>query len=260
MPPLMLESAIVRPPAATYADGLSSAALGPPDLALARAQHDRYCAALERCGLAVTRLEPADAFPDSTFVEDTAVLTSHGAILTRPGAPSRLGEVDLIEPVLRERFATVDRIEAPGTVDAGDVCEAGDRYFIGVSERTNEHGANHLAEILARHGYGSVLIDIREVPGILHLKTGVTSLGDGRITLIDTLAGREEFAGYEVVRVHPRENYAANCLRINRHLVIAAGFPLLEQAVRAFGLPVIALEMTEFRKMDGSLTCLSLRY
>jgi dimethylargininase len=257
----MFTRAIVRPPAASFPHGLSSAGLGAPDTELARAQHERYCDALERCGLALTRLDPVEEFPDSTFVEDTAiVVTDSFAVLTRPGAPSRSGEVALIEPVLGSSFDVIHRIEVPGSVDGGDVVRVGERFFIGVSERTNAEGAGQLAALLRRHGFASTFIDVRDVPGILHLKTGISWLGGDRITLIDTLAGIDAFAGFDVVRVHPRENYAANCLRINDNVVIAAGFPRFEAAVRSFGVPVIALDMSEFRKMDGGLTCLSLRF
>lgn len=256
----MFSRAIVRPPAGNLADGLTSAALGPPDVAMALEQHARYCSALERCGVELIRLQPAAEFPDSTFIEDTAVVTERCAILTRPGAPSRLGEVALIEPLLAELFPVLHRIAEPGTIDAGDVCQAGEHFFIGVSERSNEHGARQLAELLAAHHYTSTLINIREVPGILHLKTGLSWLGDNRITLIDTLADFDAFRGYEIVRIHPRENYAANCLRINDHVVIAAGFPRLATALSTFGYPLLALDMSEFRKMDGALTCLSLRF
>jgi dimethylargininase len=258
--PSMLQHAIVRPPSPNLAEGLSSVDLGIPDVDLARAQHARYCAALEQCGLEVIRLEEDADFPDSTFVEDAAVVVGDGVVLTRPGAPSRTGEVARIEPVLRERFARIDAIVAPGTLDGGDVCQADERFFIGVSERTNEHGARQLAALVARHGFSATLVDIRRVPGILHLKSGMSWLGDGRMALIDTLIDRDEFRGCTLVRVPARERYAANCLRVNGHVLVAAAHPRFESAVRAFGYPVIALDMSEFRKMDGALSCLSLRY
>src|SRR5215468_433110 len=116
---MQLTRAIVCPPSATFPNGLTSTGLGAPDVALAQAQHARYCAALERCGLTLIRLPAADDFPDSTFVEDTAVVTARYAIIARPGAPSRSGETALIEPTLRELFGTCHRIEAPGTLDGG---------------------------------------------------------------------------------------------------------------------------------------------
>jgi dimethylargininase len=257
----MFSHAIVRPPPATFSRGLTSVPhLGAPDVAKALVQHAAYCSALEQCGLALSRLPPADDFPDSTFIEDTAVVTAQCAILTCPGAASRKGEVALNEPTLRALFEHRHRIEAPGTLDGGDVCQAGEHFFIGISERTNEHGARQLIALLAAYGHPSTLIDVCKVPGILHLKTGVSWLGDNRITLIDTLADLAAFRDYEVVRMHPKENYAANCLRINDHVVISAGFPRFESAVRELGYPVIALDMSEFRKMDGGLSCLSLRF
>ena len=257
---MKLRHAIVRPPSTAFPHGLTSAGLGAPDVSRALEQHAQYCAALEQCGLALIRLPPVAAFPDSTFVEDAAILTPHCAILTRPGAPSRSGEVALVEPTLREWFQACHRIEPPGTLEGGDVCQAGEHFFIGVSERTNENGARQLAALLARYGYTSTLIDIRAVPGVLHLKTGICSLGDNRLTLIDTMAGVTEFGGYDIVRLHPRENYAANCLRINDHVLIAAGHPRFDSALRELGYAVVALDTSEFRKMDGALTCLSLRF
>ena len=179
--------AIVRPPAATFADGLTTAGLGPPDLPAALAQHAAYVAALEACGLAVTRLPPDDRFPDSTFVEDTAVLARGLAVLCRPGAPSRAGEVEAIRPALDAFFPSSAAIEAPGTVDGGDVCEAGDHVFIGVSERTNEEGARQLASLLATRGLGSTLVDVRGIPGLLHLKSGIAWLGGRTLALTDAL-------------------------------------------------------------------------
>src|SRR5215210_5958759 len=125
--------AIVRPPAASFADGLTSSGLGRPDLALALEQHEAYCQTLERLGLSLLRLPPDDEFPDSTFVEDAAIVTNKGAILTRPGAPSRAGEVTAMGKALERWFPELDRIEPPGTVDGGDVCEVGPHFFIGLS-------------------------------------------------------------------------------------------------------------------------------
>src|ERR1700758_2321636 len=144
---MQIKHAIVRPPSATFARGLTSADLGAPDIARARAQHATYCDALEQCGVELIRLPADEAFPDSTFVEDTAVLTPECAVVTRPGAPSRGGETAAIEAVLLGWFSTCHRIEEPGTLEGGDVCRAGDHFFIGVSERTNADGAHQLAAL-----------------------------------------------------------------------------------------------------------------
>jgi dimethylargininase len=260
-PKIMLRHAIVRPPSGNFADGLTSAGLGPPDVALALEQHSRYCEALERRGLTVRRLPPDPRFPDSTFVEDTAVLTERGAILTRPGAPSRRGEVAGIRAAVTERFPRPAEIRTPGTVEGGDVCDAGDRFFIGVSERTNEEGARQLAAWLGERGYGASCIDIRGMPGVLHLKSGLAFLGDQRLVAIDELASHAALrhGEYEVVRVDPDESYAANCVRTNAAILIAAGYPRLERKLRELGYELDVVDASEFRKMDGGLSCLSLR-
>lgn len=252
--------AIVRSPATNFADGLTSVDLGKPDLGLALEQHAHYCAALEQCGLTLTHLPADPRFPDSTFVEDTAIVAARCAILTRPGASSRAGEVAAIEPVVRRMFTRIHAICAPGTLDGGDICQAGNHFFIGISERTNAEGARQLATILEQEGFTSAAIDIRGVDGILHLKSGISYLGDNRLVLIDALATRAEFRSCEIVRIAAEESYAANFLRINESVIVSAGFPQFESHVRAFGYPVVALDMSEFRKMDGALSCLSLRF
>jgi dimethylargininase len=256
----MLKHAIVRPPAANFADGLTSVDLGKPDFKKAQQQHAHYCEALQQCGLELTRLEADAAFPDSTFVEDTAVLTPDSAILTRPGARSREGEVVGTERALRHVYTRFRTITAPGTVDGGDVCEADGHYFIGLSDRTNEQGARQLADFLGEEGFTSMFVDIRGIHGILHLKSGISYLGDNRLVLIDAFVGNAAFNGYEIVVVEPEENYAANFLRINDRVILSSGHPQFEATVRKFGYPLIALDMSEFQKMDGALSCLSLRF
>jgi dimethylargininase len=257
---MKLTRAIVRPPCATFANGLTSAALGKPDFTEALRQHAAYCAALQRCGLTLTRLEADDDFPDSTFVEDPAVLTKNLAVLTNPGAPSRNGEVAGIARALTPFYSRIARIEAPGTVDGGDICQADDHFFIGMSERTNPEGARQLSEILGSEGFTSSILDIRNSSTILHLKTGMTYLGDRRIIAMEEIAGHPALANYDVIRVTATESYAANLLRINDYAILADGFPGVAAAVRDLGHTTLSLNMSEFRKMDGSLTCLSLRF
>jgi dimethylargininase len=252
--------AIVRPPAATFAAGITSSGLGPPNLTLALEQHEAYCRTLERLGLSLSRLDADTGFPDSTFVEDTAIVTSRGAVLTRPGAPSRAGEVASLGSALRLWFPDVDRIVATGTVDGGDVCEAGEHFFIGRSRRTNAEGAAQLAAWLSRRGLGSSIIDIRDMPGLLHLKTGVSWLGERRLLAIGSLARHEAFRQWEIVRVPDGEEYAANGIRVNAALLVARGFPATSALLGELGYEVVALEMSEYRKMDGGLSCLSVRW
>jgi dimethylargininase len=252
--------AIVRPPAPNFAEGLTSVKLGTPDNTLALQQHAAYCEALTVAGLSLTKLAPDERYPDSTFVEDTAVVTERGATITRPAAPSRAGEVESIKHALNGLFSTLHSIIEPGTVDGGDVCEAGSHFFIGISKRTNEAGARQLADFLATLDYSSSLIDIRNLSNILHLKSGLAYLGNNRLAVIDELAKREEFRDYELVAVNPDEEYAANCLEINNRIFIAAGFPKFEKRLSDLGYETIALEMSEFQKMDGGLSCLSIRF
>ena len=256
----MFRRAIVRPPAANFADGLTTADLGCPDLPLAMAQHALYCRALEQCRLQITYLEADACYPDSTFVEDTAILMEHGALLSRPGAPSRAGEVKQMRQVLESFYPAVDEISAPGTLDGGDICEAGNHFFIGVSERTNEAGAQQLAAWLAQRGVTSSCIDIRGMSGLLHLKSGIAYLGDGRLVVVDALARCASFEGYQVILAPAGEEYAANCVRINDFVLVVANFPRFATIIQELGYRTIQLDMSEYRKMDGGLSCLSLRF
>jgi dimethylargininase len=270
----MFTNAIVRPPCARFAEGLTTINLGAPNPTLALQQHAAYCEALEACGLRLTRLDADERYPDSTFVEDTAVIIralSHGrasaqaasaacAILTRPGAFSRAGEVESIAATLSRLSQEIHSIREPGTLDGGDVCEAEDHFFIGISERTNEAGANQLAKLLASHGYPSSFVDIRRVKNVLHLKSGLAYLGDDRLAVIDALADHKEIRRYDLVRVNATEQYAANCVRINDYVLVVDGFPEFEGALQNRGYKTLSVEMTEFQKMDGGLSCLSLRF
>jgi dimethylargininase len=162
--------------------------------------------------------------------------------------------------VLADFFPSQLSIQSPGAVDGGDVCEAGNQLFIGISERTNEGGARQLAELLAPFGYTSSFIDVRGLTNILHLKSGVSYLGDNRLAVIEALSDRPELRGYDLVHANDEEMYAANCVRINDHVLVAAGHPAFAGKLRELGYKTIELEMTEFQKMDGGLSCLSLRF
>jgi dimethylargininase len=251
---------IVRPPAASFAAGLTTSDLGPPDLTRALEQHEAYCGALERLGLSLTRLPPHPDFPDSTFVEDAAIVTPRGAIMTRPGAPSRAGEVTSLRPALARWFPELAEITAPGTLDGGDVCDAGEHFFIGVSERTNADGARQLGPWLSARGFSSTVIDIRGMPGLLHLKTGLSWLGGRRLFATGEIAAHPALDGWEIVPVPEGEEYAANAIRVNDAVVSARGFPATRAALATLGYTLIELDMSEYRKMDGGLSCLSLRW
>jgi dimethylargininase len=253
-------SALARPPGSSFAQGLTmSVALGRPDLALARAQHTAYCAALSACGVGLSLLEPDDRFPDSTFVEDTAVIAARVTVVTRPGADSRRGETAAIEAALGGARAPLAHIVAPGTVDGGDVCQVGEHFLIGVSARTNESGAAQLAAILRQHGYTAETVDIRTHHALLHLKSGISWLGDGRCLAVPGFPRVEGLPRLEWLVTAAAEDYAANCVRVNDTLLFAAGYPGTEALLRGLGYRLCVLDTSEFRKMDGGLSCLSLR-
>jgi dimethylargininase len=256
----LLRNAIVRLPASNFAEGLTTVALGVPHFDQVRVQHASYCEALEECGVAITTLDADPRYPDSTFVEDTAVLTTHCAILARPGAPSREGETKAIGQTLQSFFPAIVAIEAPGTLDGGDICQAEEHFFIGLSQRTNAEGARQLAACLARGGYTSSVIDIRAMTSILHLKSGVSYIGAHTLVAIEEMAGNEQFREYELIRVPVAESYAANCVQVNERVLVAAGYPQLTAKMLERGFAPLPLEMSEFQKMDGGLSCLSLRF
>ncbi|MES2523402.1 MAG: hypothetical protein V4617_11935 [Gemmatimonadota bacterium] len=253
--------AIVRPPAPNFADGLTTVSLGAPDVALSLQQHAAYRAALERHGCTLTVLPADSAHPDSTFVEDTALIVpGRGAIISRPGASSRAGETQAMRLTLAPLFPALAEIVAPGTLDAGDVCEAGDVVFIGISHRTNAEGARQLGEWLAGYGIASRTIDIRETPGILHLKSGVVALDADCLLAIGALADHPAFRDIRVLRAPDGEGYAANCVRVNDVIFVADGFPRTHALLRDAGYALEPLAMSEFERMDGGLSCLSLRF
>jgi dimethylargininase len=256
----MFTKAIVRIPGNNFADGLTTVSLGVPHFDEVLHQHAHYCDALRECGLALTILDPDLRHPDSTFVEDAAILTPRAAILTRPGAASRAGEVAAIRPIVESFYATTFAIESPGTVDGGDICEAEDHFFIGISHRTNQEGARQLATHLAALGYSASTIDIRPMTTILHLKSGISYIGDNTLVVMEEMAENPQFARFHQIRVSPAESYAANCVRVNQRVLVAAGFPQLHAQLKARGFSPLTLNMSEFQKMDGGLSCLSLRF
>ena len=256
----MFSRAIVRTPGENFADGLTAAELGSPDFALALAQHQTYCRALESCGLELTVLPPELRYPDSTFVEDAAVLTGQSAILTRPGAVSRRGEVDTIRPAIQQFYRILREIQPLGTLDGGDICEAGSHFFIGISQRTNEEGAHQLQELLTADGFSSSVVDIRGVDSILHLKSGIAALADNQLVVMEELAERPEFKSYDVLRVPSTESYACNSVLVNDRVLVPEGSLVLQGELVRRGYQPLPLDMSEFRKMDGGLSCLSLRF
>ena len=252
--------AIVRPPGDDFADGLTSSSEGRPDVAKAAEQHAAYCQALRACGLTVHEMHAEEGYPDGTFVEDTAIVTARVAIATRPGAASRRGEVPSVAAMLTRFRGTLESIESPGTLDGGDICQVDEHFLIGLSARTNEAGAAQLRAILSRHAYTSSIVDLRAQQKFLHLKSGIAYLDERRYVGAHDLQRLCGIADEEFLEVADDEGYAANCIRVNEQLLIPAGYPATAQALTERGYRIEALDMTEFRKMDGGLSCLSLRF
>lgn len=253
----MFKTAIVRKPCEQMIHGISSASLGKPDFNLALKQHAGYVEALRSCGLKVTILEPDSRFPDSTFVEDVALCTSRFAVLCNPGAPSRNEEKIGMAPVLSTFFPLLERIAAPGTLDAGDVMMVGDHFYIGISARTNKEGASQLIRILQNHGMSGETISLKEM---LHLKTGVSYLEDNKLLVFGDFCDHQAFTSFAKIEVEQAESYAANSLWINGCVLVPEGFSGTKNKIEKAGYPTLSVDVSEFRKLDGGLSCLSLRF
>jgi dimethylargininase len=248
--------AIARRPGKDFAQGLTTSRLGNPSYEMMIEQYDAYISTLRALGLDVILLDPLPDYPDAYFVEDTAVVTPDVAIITNPGARTRRGEEDTIEPVLA-RYRDTVRISAPGTLDGGDVLMVGTHFFVGISERTNKAGAEQLGNTL--EGFGNTWVAIPVGTG-LHLKSSVTSVGDNTLLVTEEFADHHEFEGYDQIVLDPGEECAANTLLINGCLIVPKGFPGTKKRLESLGRVIVELDVSEVRKMDGGLTCLSLRF
>jgi dimethylargininase len=254
----MFTNAIVRTPGRSIVEGLSdSKTLGLPNYEQAIIQHQSYIDVLTKCGLDVLVLEPCEEYPDSTFVEDVALITPNCVIITRPGAPSRRGEVHEIEFVLKQKFNNIEAIEAPGTIEGGDIMMVGDHYYIGLSERTNIEGAKQIIQILTKYGMSGSTISLKKV---LHLKTGLSYLEENNLVVCGEFIKDSSLEGYNPIEIPENESYAANCIWVNESVIIPLGYPTTRQRIKNAGYPVIETDVTEFQKLDGGLSCLSLRY
>jgi len=252
----MFTRALTRRPSRSLAHGISTAGLGKPSLALAKTQHRAYVRALEDCGLTVEILAAADQYPDAVFIEDIAVCTPSCVILTRPGPASRRDEAALVAADLAKRFDCVEKIE-DGTLEGGDVMMVGTHFFIGLSARTNAAGARQMREILARHGLTGSTVS---VAGMLHLKTGLSYLENGVLLATGQAATHPQFADFRVVEVPHDEAFAANSVWVNDRVVMPSGHPRTRARLESAGYAVVEVDMSEFRKLDGGVSCLSLRY
>lgn len=226
----------------------------PIDVAAARAQHAEYTRALQALGCAVEEVEPAPDFPDSVFIEDTAVVFDELAVITRPGAESRRGETVAVERALAP-LRPIVRIEAPATLDGGDVLVVGKRVFVGRTGRTNDEGVVQLRAALAPHGY---TIEAIAVTGCLHLKTAVTAVDDRTVLLNPAWVDARALGGLDCIEVDPAEPMGANVVRVGDALLYGASYPRTRARLEARGYRPVCVDASELAKAEGAVTCCSL--
>ncbi|MGB5895441.1 MAG: arginine deiminase family protein [Ignavibacteriaceae bacterium] len=253
----MFSKAIVRTPCKNLINGLTTANLGSPNYDLALIQHQEYIEALRKCGLEVFVLDADEDYPDSTFVEDTALLTPLCAIITNSGASSRKGETVDIRKVVSNHYSAIAEIKEPGTLEAGDIMMVGDHYYIGLSQRTNEAGALQLIDVLESYGMTGSVIKLEKV---LHLKTGVSYLEKNNFVVAGEFITHPEFQKFNQLKIDDDGSYAANCIWVNDYVLVAKGFPKSKKIIEETGYNIIEVDVSEFQKLDGGLSCLSLRF
>ncbi|MBX0300205.1 N(G),N(G)-dimethylarginine dimethylaminohydrolase [Cryobacterium sp. 1639] len=247
--------ALVRRPVDSLAEGqITHIERMPIDLDLARAQWDGYVAALEAQGWATTAVEPAPDQPDSVFIEDAVILFGDTAVLSSPGAPSRRGETAGAEAAVRTLGLTVRRIELPGTLDGGDVLKVGTTVYVGQSLRTNTDGAAQLAAIAEPLGYTVLTVPVTRA---LHLKTAITALPDGTVIGYPPLV--DDADRFESFLPVPEAEGTAVVILDERTLLMSAAAPRTTALLTGLGYTVVTVDITEFEKLEGCVTCLSVR-
>lgn len=250
--------AITRRPASSITEGLRAVDSGNPVLGTMLKAHEAYVAALKSTGAEVIELDPLDAFPDAQFVEDTALCLPQGAVLMRPGAPSRLGEVAEMAPAIRACYSDVREITGPGHIEGGDILVTGREILVGRSDRTDAEGVAELAEIAREWGHS--LREVFTPEGVLHFKTDCSLMDAETILSTKRLDASGCFEGYRVLHVPDGEEAAANAIRFNSLVLMAAGFPRTAEMLDREGFQVVTIDNTDCAKLDGGMSCLSLRF
>ena len=249
--------AITRLPAPSIVHGLRAEDIGDPDYRQMLRDHAHYVATLQLAGAEVTELDALEDYPDSVFVEDVALCLPEGAILMRPGAPSRAGEVAHMAPVLRDLYDRVLSIDGPGFIEGGDILTTAREILVGRSERTDSAGIAELSAIVARWGYR--LREVLTPPGVLHFKTDCSLLDADTILATPRLDASGCFADYRVIHTAAGEEAAANSIRYNNLVLMPAGFPRTQERLLQAGYQVREINNSECAKLDGGMSCLSLR-
>ena len=204
-------------------------------------------------------LDSDEEFPDSCFVEDTAVITRKCAIISNPGAETRTKEAMKMLSTIKKFFSDdkIEYIKAPGTLEGGDVMMVGDHFYVGLSARTNKEGIRQFIEILERHGLSGSEVPLEKV---LHLKTGVNYIENNNMLVSGEFIDKPEFKDYNKIIIPENEAYAANCIWVNDTVIVPEGYPTVKKLVEEAGYKVITVDTSEYRKLDGGLICLSLRF
>jgi dimethylargininase len=249
--------ALLRRPGRSAVKGLRARDGPDPDFSALLAEHAAYAAALQVAGLSLTLLDPLESHPDALFVEDPALAFPEGAILLRPGAPSRADEANFLREELGSRFAQVLEL-TEGHADGGDVLAMPDRVFIGLSARTDRAGAEALVRLLGQLGYRAEIVVTP--PGGLHLKTASSLIDEDTVLATAPLAAAGIFAGYRVIEVPAGEEGGANVLRVRDTLLAGARYPRIAELLDGRGAEVAILANSEIARIDAGLTCMSLRW
>jgi dimethylargininase len=226
------------------------------DIELAGVQHNAYRRILQELGLELLTLAADERHPDCCFVEDTAIVAGDRAVILHMGASSRVGEEAEVRKIIA-RYKKVRDLKSPATMDGGDVMAVGKKLFVGLSQRTTPEAASRLEELMAPEGYEVIAVPLK---GILHLKSACSYLGDGCVLVSRGYFDDNIFSAYKQIIVHPDEAYSANCLAVNGTIVVSKGFPHTRSKIESAGFETIELDMSEFRKGGGSLTCLSILF
>ena len=252
----MMPTALIRPVPDNFACCVTAMPVSPPlDPRQARRQHAAYRIALEEGGFSVVTVPFDERHPDGCFIEDVAVVVGGRALAARPGHPSRRGEVGPVAAALAD-LMPVERVEAPATLDGGDVLQAGRTIFVGLSARTNREGIDAVARFA---GFHRRVVAV-PVSGVLHLKSAVTALDDETLLIESGHVDHAIFEGMRIITTPPDEPHGANVVRLPDGRILAArGLSRSAEAVAAGGFDVTMVEISEFARADGGLTCLSIR-
>lgn len=250
--------AICRRPSRSLIDGLRAIDIGQPDYDKFVHDHDAYVEVLKQTGAEVILLDALEEFPDSVFIEDAALCLPKLAVVMRPGAPTRLGEAEAVKPTLETLYSTVQQIHGPGFVEGGDILVTDKEILVGLSERTDKYGVEELASIVMPFDYKVRIVETPE--GVLHFKTDCSLLDEYTILTTQRLADSGCFEDYKVLFVAQGEEACANTIRFNDYVIMPSGFPKTYEMLIANGYEVKTIGNAEAAKLDGGMSCLSLRF